>query len=257
MSTPYTLMRYRGSHNDKCDKGAEYEEIIEREAPDLNIFQRRKLEPGAGRLLTASAAFAQNRIVRRGEPKNDSHQRNADGPNLSRHLPAIGDENEWREELGDRGAHVAGAENSKRGALLFGRIPARHVGDADREGTARDADAERRNQHLGIGLSIGKHERCHGRRQHGQGVDKPAAVLIGPDTERQPNQGACQNRRADEQAELRFVESQLVLDADADDGEDRPHREADRERNCRKPECTRLSVVCHGPMIDHDFSRPL
>ena len=48
----------------------------------------------------------------------------AGGPDLRDGLPAIGNQHEWREEFCDRGAHIAGAENAERCALLFGRIPA-------------------------------------------------------------------------------------------------------------------------------------
>ena len=50
------------------------------------------------------------------------------------------------------------------------------------------------------------------------------------------DQRAGQDRRADQQAELRVVEPQVLLDLDADDGEDRPHREADGEGDGRSPQ---------------------
>jgi hypothetical protein len=171
---------------------------------------------------------------------------------LRRRLPAIGDEHEGREKFGHRRADIAGAENAKREALLFGRIPARHIGDTDGKRTAGDADPERREQHLRIGLRVRQREGCRRRGQHRHRVDQAAAVLIGPDTERQTDQRAGENRRADEKTELGFVESELILDADADDRKYRPDREADRESDCRSPKRPPLflrrsaCLVCHG-----------
>ena len=64
------------------------------------------------------------------------------GPDLRDGLPAIGDQDERREEFCDRGADIARAENAERRALLLGRIPARNIGDADRERAAGDADEQ-------------------------------------------------------------------------------------------------------------------
>ena len=57
----------------------------------------------------------------------------------------------------------------------------------------------------------------------------PAAVLIGPDAEHQPDERAGQDRRSHQQAELGLVEAQVVLDLNADDGKDRPDGKAHRE----------------------------
>ena len=73
---------------------------------------------------------------------------------------------ERRDEFRDRRADIAGAENAERGALLAGRIPSRDIGDADRERAARDADAERGDQELRIGLRVGQELCCNRRRQH-------------------------------------------------------------------------------------------
>ena len=42
----------------------------------------------------------------------------AERPDLGDRLPAVGDHDEGRDELGDGGADVAGAEDAERGALL-------------------------------------------------------------------------------------------------------------------------------------------
>ena len=73
-------------------------------------------------------------------------------------MPAIGDQHERRAELGHRRADIAGAENAERGALLLRRIPARHIGDADRERAAGDADPERGDQELNVSMGVNQQE---------------------------------------------------------------------------------------------------
>ena len=51
----------------------------------------------------------------------------------------------------------------------------------------------------------------------------------GPD-ERDPHERAGQDGGADQKAELRLCEAQILFDLHADDGEDRPGYEADRGR---------------------------
>ena len=68
-----------------------------------------------------------------------------------------------RSELGYRGADIAGAEDAERGALPLLREPPGDIGDADRERTARDADAERRQQEGRVAVGEGE-QRGHYRR---------------------------------------------------------------------------------------------
>ena len=58
------------------------------------------------------------------------------------------------------------------------------IGDADRERAAGDADAERREQELRIGVRVGQEVGRDRRREHHHRVDAAAAVLVGPDAER-------------------------------------------------------------------------
>jgi hypothetical protein len=51
--------------------------------------------------------------------------------------------------------------------------------------------------------------------------------LIGPDAQEQTHQRSGQDRRADQQAELRVAQAQLGLYLDPDDRKDRPDRETD------------------------------
>ena len=122
---------------------------------------------------------------------------------LSDGLPAVSDHDERREEFRHRRADIAGAENAECCPLLFGRIPARNIGDTDRKRAACNADEERSNQKLGIRVRLGQEIGRNGRGQHYQRVDEPATVLIGPDAERDPDQRSAQDGRADQKAELR------------------------------------------------------
>ena len=119
-------------------------------------------------------------------------------------------------------------------------IPLGDVGDADRERAAGNADAERRQQERRIVVGEGEQPGRDRRRQHHGRVDDAAAVLVGPDAEHQADQRAGQDRRADQQAELRLVEPQVLLDLHADDRKDRPDRKADREGDRRQPQALGL-----------------
>ena len=208
------------------DEGAENEEVIQREPPHLNILERLQLQPRALRPDAEAAALHENRIVLGGEEEDDGHHHQRRRPHLRHHLPAKGDEDEGGEELGDRRAHVAGAEDAKRRALLLRRIPARDIGDAHRERSARDADAEGSDEELRVGGGVGQQEGCDRRREHGQGEDDASAIEVGPDAQRHADERAREDGRAHQEAELRVRKPQVLADADADDGEDRPHRKA-------------------------------
>ncbi len=102
----------------QCDEGAEHEEVIEREAPDLHVLQRLELEPRAAWLLIARAARLDHRIFIGEQPEGDAHDADRERPHLRDGLPAISDEDERRDELRHRSADIAGAENAERRALL-------------------------------------------------------------------------------------------------------------------------------------------
>ena len=127
----------------KRDKAAEDEEIIQREAPDLNILQRLHFQPGARGLGAGAAALRHHRVFPGREPEDHGHDRQTRGPDVRDALPAHRDHDKGRAEFGDRGADIAGAKNAQRRSLLARLVPARHIGDADGKGPARHADAER------------------------------------------------------------------------------------------------------------------
>ena len=157
------------------------------------------------------AAAREIGIVLREHEEDDGHDRERGRPDQRHRLPAVGDHDDGRDELGDRRADIAGAEDAERGALLLLRVPLRDIGDADRERAAGDADAERREQEGGIVVGEGQQRGHHRRRQHGERVDDAPAILVGPDAEHQADQRAGQDRRADQQAELRVAQAQVLL----------------------------------------------
>ena len=208
------------------DEGAEDEEVVDREAPHLQVLQRFELQECTFRLPARRPARLEVGVVVRREPEHDGDDHEDGGPGLRDDGPAEGDHHEWRDELGHRGADISGAENPERGALLLLRIPLRDVGHADSEGTARKPDAQRGNQHHFVGRGIGQGKGRRRRSQHREHVDDAAAILIGPDAEEYARQRACQDRRSGKQAELRVGKAEILFDLDADDGEDGPDGKA-------------------------------
>ncbi len=208
------------------DKTAEDEEIIKRKAPDLDVFQQLQLQPGAARLFAGAAAFGHHGVLPCGEPEHNRHQGQAGGPDVGDALPTPGDHHEGRTEFGDGGADIPGAENAERGSLLAGGIPARDIGNSDRKRAAGDADAKRRDQELRVSLRESEKISREGSGQHDECEDAATAVLVGPHAQGQTHQRSRQDRRADQQAELRLVEPEVLLDLNAYDGEDRPDRKA-------------------------------
>jgi hypothetical protein len=186
-------------------------------------------------LRRARAPGAQHGVITGREPEDDGHDHQAGRPDLGDGRPAEGDHDQGRQQLGYRSADIAHAEDAKRGALPLPRVPARYIGDAHGEGAARDADAERGEKHHRIGGGIGQQEGRHRGRQHHQREDDPAAQAVGPDAQRQADQGAAEDGCADEKPELRIVEAKLLLYADADDRKDRPDGKAHRESDGADP----------------------
>ena len=225
------------------DKGAEDKEVVEREAPHLHILQRLQFEPGAFGLDAGTATLDQHRVILGRQPEQHGGDGQARRPDLRDALPAERHQRERGEQLGDGGADVAHAEDAERRALLLLRIPARDIGNADREGAAGNADPQPRQQDLRIGLGLRQQPGGHGGGQHRQREDQPAAVEVAPDPQRHPDQRAGQNRHADQQAELGLVQTQLFANADADDRKDGPYGEADgKGHRARAQDAGRLGM---------------
>ena len=140
------------------DETAEGEEIVECEAPDLRVLQRRKfLRQGLARQV-ARLARQEFRIVVGREPEDDSHHGKDGRPDFGHSMPAEGDEHEGGHEFRHRRADIAGAEDAERRALLLSREEGRDIGHADRKGAAREAHAESGDQGLGVGVRVGQQE---------------------------------------------------------------------------------------------------
>jgi hypothetical protein len=233
------------------DEGAEDKEIVEREAPDLQIAQRLELHPGTGRPDAGGTARLELGVVLGGEPEHHRHDHQRHRPDLGHHGPAEGDQHEGGAELGDRGADVADAEDAERRALLFLGVPSGNVGDADREGTTGQTDAEGGQQHHLVSGGVGQQEGGDGRQHHGEEVDDPPAVLIGPDPQEDSAQRTGQDGGAGQQAELGVGKTEILFDLHADDGKDRPDREADRKGQGAHTEHLVLLTSRHTLQILH------
>jgi hypothetical protein len=96
---------------------------------------------------------------------------------------------------------------------------------------------------LRIGLGVTEQPGGERGRQHDEGEDAAATILVGPHAKGQTNQRSGQDRRADEQAELRFAEAEILLYLNADDRKNRPHRETQGEGNGGNPERTSLRAA--------------
>ena len=148
-------------------------------------------------------------------------------------------------EVGDCGAERAHAEDAERGAGAFPGIPARDIGDAGREAAARDAHEQ------GSGQGTGRRS---AHRSAGRAPVAAVSITIGI-TLRPPKRSERMpmNRRETAPVRIgvptskpnsRIAKAELLLDFDADDRKDRPHREAGHEG---KSACTeRLAALVFG-----------
>ncbi len=168
-------------------------------------------------------------------------------------VPAICHHDEGRDELGDRRAHIARAEYAQRRSLMARVVPARHIGDTDDEGSARQADAERGEKIHRI--AVGEGQRPGGERgeDHLSGEDQPAAIFFGPHAEKDARQRTGEYGGCDEQSELELAQPQFLLDGDADDGEDCPDRETRGKRQCAQAKCAVLVRTRGGRFGLHVF----
>src|SRR3546814_5110756 len=74
---------------------------------------------------------------------------------------------------------------------------------------------------------------------------------LGPDAEHRPADRARQDRRRDQQAELRSGQAQVLLQLDADDREDHPHGKTDGQRKRAEPQRTLLPGTADPGKILH------
>ena len=192
------------------------------------------------------------RVILGGEPEHHRHDDQRRGPDLCHRRPAESHQHERRGELGDRGTDVAGPEDAQRRALLLLGVPLGDIGDADGEGAAGEADAERGQQHHLVGGGVGQQEGGDGRQDHGEEVDDAAAVLVGPDAQKDAAERTGENRRAGQQTELGIGKPEFLLDLHTDDGKDCPNREADCEGQGAHAKHLVLLASRHALQVLHD-----
>ena len=133
------------------NEGAENKEVIEREPPYLQPPQRlQMLDKGFG-LLPMTPAFGKLRVVTCQQKIQHRRDGENDGIDLRRRLPAKRHQQERRAEIGNRRADIADTEDPERRSLTAAFIPARHIGDADRETATGKPDPKCRQQHHRIG----------------------------------------------------------------------------------------------------------
>ena len=219
---------------------AEHEVVGEPEAPDAQVEQRHQLLAQLG-TAPDGRVLAVQRVLGGQEPEQHRHHQHRDGVDLGHHPPRRrggGRDDQRGDELGERGARVAGAEDAHRRALPLLAEPGRRVGDADRERAAGDADEQSQHQVLPVLGRVGQHPGGDHHGEHLQEVHDPPAVAVGQDAQRQAHQRAGQDGGRHQQAELGLVEIELRLDLDPDDREHHPdgevHRKGERaHRQCR------------------------
>ena len=144
------------------------------------------------------------------EPEDDRHDGEADRPDLRDRLPAVGDEHEGARNL-------VTAAPTLPAPKMPSAVPVAPLDTSARHRRRRPRRSRRRCRRRARPEAFG--DRCRRRtagrsrpaQQHRSGEDEPAAVLVGPDAERDPDQRAGQDRRADKQAELGLVEPEVLL----------------------------------------------
>jgi hypothetical protein len=99
------------------DEAAEGEEIVEREAPNLDVLQDRDLLAGRGRLAPLTTPRDLLGIFLGEQQKHDCHRQEGRRPDLRDSLPAHRHHHQGRHEIRDRRTNIAGAEYSEGYAL--------------------------------------------------------------------------------------------------------------------------------------------
>ncbi len=172
------------------------------------------------------AGHAVRRIAVAEQP--EQHQRaEHDGRIGVRHgRPAEGHQDGRRHELVHRRAGIARAVDAHGRPLALLRKPARHVGRAHRERASGQPDEQADREEVPVLGGIAHDPDGRHRRRHQAGHHDAAAVAVRPDAQRHAHERAREHRHGREQAELRGVQAQHLLDRDADDAEHHPHHEA-------------------------------
>ena len=163
------------------------------------------------------------------EPKDDGHHQHRHRVDGRHRAPAQSDDDQRRGKDVDGGTRVTRAENTQHHALSLFLKPRRGVGDTDGERAAGQADTKTNRKVLPILVGEGQPIGGHGDQNHLNEIDDASAIPVGEQSKGQARQGTCEDRCGYEEAERGFVETQFILDLDADYREHGPHREVDGE----------------------------
>ena len=207
----------------------EHKEIIEREPPDLLVLQGFKLFAQRLGLGSGKLACGELGVVLAEQEKDHRDSRECSRPDLGNRCPPHRYHDEGRGKLGYSRTDIAHSEDAQRGPLFFLRVPFGNISDAHRKPAPGQSHSQRCQQHHWEGVSVGKQKGRSRRSQHRCRENEPPAVLIGPHPQEHADQRTGQDRRSDQEAELRVAEAQIGLDLDPDDRKDRPDGEADRK----------------------------
>ena len=224
--------------------GAEDGGVVEAEAPHPHVPQR-------GEHLAHRLAGAGPAVVARhddeGEGRDHDQGHGVEGgedPPAAREDAEVGgargagdDRREQHDEqLGDRGADVAGAEDAEREALAVLGEPGGVPRDADAEQVAGEPDEEGQGQQGQVARRLGDEEAGdRGEEQHRHG-DDATTDPVGEHARRQAPQRAVEHRDGGDPGQLRVGEAELLLDRHAEDAEHQPDREHQGEGDGRHRE---------------------
>ena len=206
------------------DIAAEDDGVILGILPHLGILQSLQLLTDAG-----TGRRVMRRIIKSEQPEKD-HRTQHDGRIHLRHrLPAPGQHDGRRNQLGHRRAGIARAENPHGQPLTIARKPARAIRRTHGEGTTGDTDEQTRHQKMPKSRGMGNQPDRHDGRSHQHRKNHAPTELVGQHAQRQTDQRTRQHRHGHQQAKLGFIQLKRFLDRDADHGKHHPHHETHGE----------------------------
>ena len=146
------VAQFKGS---QPDEAAEGDRVEEHEPPGVLVLEHLEVfGEGLGR-RALRGVLGQNEVEHEDDGQGDQGQPEDVGP-------AVGGSQTGADKGGQGGAGVAGAGDAQRGALVFGRIPARGQRQGDGEGCAGYAEEQAEDQHLFI--AVNAEVPCDGER---------------------------------------------------------------------------------------------
>ncbi|MNM81222.1 hypothetical protein D3C81_932180 [compost metagenome] len=143
----------------QSDEGAEYEEVVQREAPDPQLGQRRQL---LGQWNRAGLTGGGLRVVLRQQDEQDAREAQHQGIHQRGPAPTQGQHQEGGSEVGQAGADVTGAEDAQRGTLPARFEPGGGVARADNEAATRQPHAQSSEEQHREAVGEGQQVHAHG-----------------------------------------------------------------------------------------------